>query len=54
MEASAITSAASEIFSMITTHVLPMATSKPFVYYLAIGIVTACVGVIAGVKHAVK
>lgn len=51
--ASAITSAVTAMVGIITTNVTPLVTTEPFVYFLAIGLISGAAGIFAKLRRTV-
>lgn len=48
-----ITSAITNMVNVVSTNVFPMVTKEPFVYFLAIGIISGACGIFARLRHTV-
>ena len=51
MESSTFSSAVTEVMNIFSTNVLPLATQKPFVYFLVIAVIGAVIGLYARFKN---
>lgn len=49
----AIVTAVGDMVDIVTSSVVPMATSTPFVYFLAIGLIGGAIGLFAKFRHSV-
>lgn len=50
----AVTSAITSMVGVISSNILPLATSEPFVYFLAIALISGAAGIFARLRHTVR
>lgn len=49
----ALSGAVTDIVGVVTNSVVPLATSTPFVYFLAVGLISGAIGLFAKFRHSV-